>query len=381
MGIRIGLIFNRYRSDGGTERITQNAFEALAADDVQWYVLTRRWGGVQPSNVRIIVCRAFGIGRTWRLAAFARAVRCRLAWLAVDVVQSQIPMREADIFRADGGAHAEWIRQRRRQGSALKRLWRRMSLYTRFKLRMERQMYASARLKAVICNSEMVRADICRHFPETRARLHVIENGVDRAYFARSEQRRECGTRTRHAFGLTSAKAVFAFVGSGFERKGLASAIRAVARAGDDVHLLVVGRDKRLRAYRRLARTLGIAARVHFVGPQEDVRPYLWAADALVHPALYEAFGLVIMEALAAGLPVLASNRTGAALAAVRHPDTGRTFDALDVDTLASAMRDMAHWDADRRARARHACEAAAAPFSLERMRERLLAFYRDFQP
>lgn len=380
MRLRIGLIFNRYRSDGGTERITQSAFEALADDDVQWYVLTRRWGGVQPANVRIIACRVFGIGRAWRLAAFAWAVRRRLAGLAVDVVQSQIPMREADIFRADGGAHAEWIRQRRRQGGVLKRLWRRMSIYTRLKLRMERQMYAGDRLKAVICNSAMVRADIQRHFPETAARLHVIENGVDLAYFARSQARRECGAGIRAALGLTPRQTVFVFIGSGFERKGLASAIRAVARAGDDVHLVVVGRDKRRRAYRRLARRLGVAARVHFVGPQDDVRPYLWAADALVHPALYEAFGLVIMEALAAGLPVLASNRTGAALAALGPTDTGWTFDALDVATIASAMQARTRWDAARITRAQQACEAAAAPFSLERMRERLLVFYREFR-
>lgn len=381
MGIRIGLIFNRYRSDGGTERITQNAFEALAADDVQWLVLTRRWGGAQPPNVRVIVCPAFGIGRTWRLAAFARAVSRRLATLAVDVVQSQIPIRDADIFRADGGAHAEWIRQRRRQGGLLKRLWRRASIYTGLKLRMERRMYAGRRLKAVICNSEMVRSDIRRHYPETKAQLHVIHNGVDLERFTPNQARRDLGAETRLALGLAATDTVFVFIGSGFERKGLATAIRALAHTDRSAHLVAVGRDSRMHAYRRLARRLGVANRTHFLGAQEDVRPYLWAADALVHPALYEAFGMVIVEALSAGVPVLASNRTGAALAAVDEAHTGAVFDALDGEALASAMGDIVRRGVEERAAARKACEAAAAPFSLQNMRKQLLDFYREFQP
>jgi UDP-glucose:(heptosyl)LPS alpha-1,3-glucosyltransferase len=377
MGIRIGLIFNRYRSDGGTERITQNAFEALATDDVHWLVLTRRWGGERPANVSVVVCRAFGIGRAWRLAAFARAVRYRLKWLAVDVVQSQIPIRDADIFRADGGAHAEWIRQRSRQGGLLKRIWRRGSVYTGLKLRMERQMYAGPRLQAVVCNSEMVRQDILRHYPQTRAQLRVIPNGVDIARFAATGERRERGRAMRASLGIAAERPLFVFIGSGFERKGLAGAIRALPNTQAHAHLVAVGRDSRMRHYKRLARRMGVGGRVHFVGAQDDVRPYLWAADALVHPALYEAFGMVIIEALAAGVPVLASNRTGAALAAVGDPHTGALFDALDSAALAHAMNRIARRGDEEREVSRRLCEAAAAPFSLQNMRHCLLEFYR----
>lgn len=374
---RIALVFNRYRSDGGTERITQDALQVLAADAVQWYVITRQWGGPRPAHVRIILCRVWALGRVWRLWAFGRVVRRQLAQLSVDWVQSQIFLREADIYRADGGAFADWIVQRRRQGSLWQRLARWLSPYTRLKLRMERRMYAAPRLKAVICNSEMVRRDIQHHFPATQAKLHVIENGVDLAHFQPTAERLARGQDIRLALGLELTAHVLIFIGSGFERKGLATALRALARAGQDSHLLVLGRDSRRRWYQRLARRLGLAGRVHFLGPQTDTRPYLWAADVLIHPALYEAFGLVIIEALAAGVPVLASCKTGAGQAALVSRQVGQLHDALDEAGFARSIEHMAAAGTEDRQARRQACLAAARPFALEIMRDRLLAFYR----
>jgi len=380
MTIRIGLIFNRYRSDGGTERITSSIFDALAEDDVEWIVLTRRWGGSVPPNVRVIECRPFAVGRRWRLQAFAHALERQLRTLSVDFVQSQVHLPQADIFRADGGVHAEWLAQRRRAATPLKRWWRQFGSYHREKLSMERQMYASGRLKAVICNSPMVRDDIERNFPNCRARLPVIENGIDVARFKRDERARGIGRDTRARLAIRDDAPVFAFVGSGFERKGLATAIAALAHVPEPAHLIVIGRDTRMRQYRRLARAHKVGKSVHFMGIRDDVRPYLWAADALIHPALYEAFGIVIAEAMAAGLPVLASRRTGAALSMLAGPETGCTLDALDVSGFGDAMTEVANRGEAERQRARAICENIAQGYSIERMRGELLDFYDGFR-
>lgn len=380
MGIRIGLIFNRYRSDGGTERITSTVFDALAEDDVEWVVLTRRWGGTLPSNVRVIECRPFSIGRTWRLKAFAGKVQQQLRSLSVDLVQSQVHLPQIDIFRADGGVHAEWLEQRWRGATKPKRWWRQFGSYHREKLRMERQMYASSQLKAVICNSRMVCDDIERHFPNYRATLRVIENGIDVARFKRDDSTDQIGRDTRRQLDIAEHASVFVYVGSGFERKGLATAIAALAHVSTRAHLIVVGRDSRMGQYRRAARAHGVYERVHFMGSQDDVRPYLWAADALVHPALYEAFGIVIAEAMAAGLPVLASRRTGAALSMIDGPQTGCVLDALDVAGFGRAMSEFAARDEVQRRRASADCECIAQGYTTERMRAELLDFYGDFR-
>ncbi|MES1948397.1 glycosyltransferase [Salinisphaera sp. C84B14] len=378
--MRIGLVFNRFRSDGGTERITLNAFQALAQDNVDWVVLARNWGGPAEEGIEFVRCNPFSIGRAWRLLAFVRGVRKELKRIQVDWVQAQVHIPEADIFRADGGAHAEWIRQRRRVDRGVKGWLREVGPYHRLKQRMERRMYASDRLQAVICNSEMVKADIERHYPDCRATLHVIDYGIDLEHFERSDARANQGRELRRELGIAQNAPVFTYVGSGFERKGLATAIRALAKATESAHLIVVGRDSRLAGYRHLAKRLGISTRVHFMQAQSDVRPYLWAADALVHPALYEAFGLVILEAMAAGLPVIASTRTGAALALVDAPEKGSLHDALDVDGFAGAMTAIHNRDEAARAAARSACEQAAAPYTIDRMRSNLLAFYAGLQ-
>lgn len=379
MGIRIGLIFNRYRSDGGTERITSSVFDALAQDDVTWVILTRRWGGALPANVRVIECRPFAIGRRWRLQAFVKVLEQQLRTLAVDYVQSQVHLPQADIFRADGGVHAEWLEQRHRGARPIKRWWRKLGGYHRDKLRMERRMYASDQLKAVICNSPMVRDDILRHFPGCRAELHVIENGIDVEQFKADASAHAIGRRTRARLSIGEHVPVFVFVGSGFERKGLATAIAALAGASASAHLIVVGRDSRMPYYRRFARANGVDQRVHFMGTQADVRPFLWAADALVHPALYEAFGIVIAEAMAAGLPVLASERTGAARSMVAGWDTGQLLDALDVDGFARSMQAFGERDDAGREQGRSSCEAIAQHYSIERMRRELLELYDGF--
>ncbi|MES1933793.1 glycosyl transferase group 1 [Salinisphaera shabanensis T35B1] len=380
MGIRIGLIFNRYRSDGGTERITSSVFDALAEDDVEWVVLTRRWGGALPPNVRVIECRPFAIGRRWRLQSFVRSLQAHLRTLSVDFVQSQVHLPEVDIFRADGGVHAEWLAQRRRAAEPLARWWRRFGGYHRDKLRMERRMYASDRLQAVICNSQMVRRDIEQRFPDCRAKLCVIENGIDVQHFKRDAHAAEIGRQTRKQLGIAADAPVFLCVGSGFERKGVKTAIAALAQAPQQAHLIVVGRDSRTARYRRIARSCGVAERTHFLGARDDVRPYFWAADALVHPALYEAFGIVIAEAMASGIPVIASTRTGAARAMVTCPETGALYDSLDVGGFAQAMQLMAERDARAREKARAACEAVAQHYSVARMRRELLEFYDAFR-
>jgi UDP-glucose:(heptosyl)LPS alpha-1,3-glucosyltransferase len=104
-------------------------------------------------------------------------------------------------------------------------------------------------------------------------------------------------------------------VGSGFITKGLDRAIRAVASLqgnppGRDVRLLVVGQDRDDR-FRRLGRRLGIQDRISFLGGRDDIPELLLAADALVHPARQEAAGVVLLEALVAGLPVVVTDVCG----------------------------------------------------------------------
>ncbi|MBL1167165.1 glycosyltransferase, partial [Escherichia coli] len=125
------------------------------------------------------------------------------------------------------------------------------------------------------------------------------------------------------------------FVGSGFERKGLAAAIRAVAAT--DSYLLVVGKDKAEKRYQALAQSLGCSERVRFMGVQKQTLPFYQAADALLLPTLYDPFPNVILEAMSCGLPVITSTTCGGA-EFITQGKNGFVTDALDVPALIEAI-------------------------------------------
>jgi len=142
----------------------------------------------------------------------------------------------------------------------------------------------------------------------------VIPNGVDTRHFRPPESRAQARQAVRHVTGPVPEEGlVLLFAGYEFGRKGLAPAIEAIARAGDErMRLWVAGGDEPA-PYRRLAERLRVSDRVLFLGHQAEMRPLFQAADAFLLPTSYEAFGLVLLEALACGTPLITSGVAGVA--------------------------------------------------------------------
>lgn len=142
-------------------------------------------------------------------------------------------------------------------------------------------------------------------------RFHAIPPGVERD---RATANGACTATVRRDLGIGEGRLALLFVGSGFVKKGLDRALKGVAALPDDlrgrVQLLIAGDDHPGR-FKRLARRLGIAGQVSFLGGRDDVPALLRAADALVLPAYDENTGTAILEGMVAGLPVLATANCG----------------------------------------------------------------------
>jgi glycosyltransferase involved in cell wall biosynthesis len=168
------------------------------------------------------------------------------------------------------------------------------------------------RVLRIVVPSHGLCRELTRAYPRSGAKIHVLANPVDLDSLRSPPEFNRCAFR--ESLGWTTEDIVLAFVALGhFERKGLPLLLEAlgVARNPRLKTIVVGGSRSGIAAHRERANKSGLNGNVTFVQTQKDVRPYLWAADALALPSYYEVFPLVALEAAAAGLPLLVTQLNG----------------------------------------------------------------------
>jgi UDP-glucose:(heptosyl)LPS alpha-1,3-glucosyltransferase len=226
----------------------------------------------------------------------------------------------------------------------------------------ERAVFDPAAVTHILLIAENEQRKFERHYQTPTARMHLLPPGVD------AERRRPPDAAARRAqvrrqLQLEGDDVTLLFVGSGFARKGLDRAIRAlgslkVSHPARRLRLLVAGQDGAGR-FSLLARRQQVLAQVSFLGGRDDVADLMLAADVLLHPARSEAAGIVLLEALVAGLPVV----TTAACGYAQHISSAGAGSVLpepfSQDALQAALVGML--DAERRRQCREQGLAYAA--------------------
>src|ERR1019366_6647286 len=210
--VRLGVIRQRYTAFGGAERFLERVIDALLERGIAVRIYTREWPAARAGRLEPLICNPFYLGRLWRDPGFARAVRQSLAQDRPEIVQSHDRIEGCDVFRAGDGLHRAWLEERVRIGGKLERISLAANAYHRFVLDAEARLFESPKLKAVICNSQMVAEDVRRYFPIDRSKLHVIYNGVDPDAFG--PKVRENRPETRARLGLNGSHFAFLLVGS-----------------------------------------------------------------------------------------------------------------------------------------------------------------------
>ena len=214
------------------------------------------------------------------------------------------------------------------------------------------------------------------------ARIRRVYYGLDPAPFeAAAAMSREQRETLRASFGFRSEHCVFVCVARFAPQKAHDVLLRALARVDDpSVRLLLVGDDPfgdGRRKAEAVARELALGDRAVFAGIRRDVPQLLAASDAFVMASLWEGLGLVFLEAMAAGLPVV-STRVSAVPEVVVEGETGLLVPPSDADALAAAMRALA---ADPALRAKLGAAGRGRVrerFGLDRMVDETLAVYAE---
>ena len=191
-------------------------------------------------------------------------------------------------------------------------------LYYKLAMILERKIYRDPGVRLVAV-STLVAQHLKTHFDRTD--VSVIPNAVDTMRFT-PEARLNRRSATRRFFRYSDDDFVLLIIGNDWRNKGLDFLLRAFTHLCDlPLHLLVVGSDDP-RPYQTHLSDSGVRDRVRFESPIPDVLSFYSAADVYVSPSLEDAFGLPIVEAMACGLPVIASIHAGAS-EFIRNGETG----------------------------------------------------------
>jgi UDP-glucose:(heptosyl)LPS alpha-1,3-glucosyltransferase len=275
--------------------------------------------GVLPPEVRCIPVAAPGRNRRARIWNFARNSAAAIDSSHYDCTVGFINTYAHDVIIPQGGVHGGSMQANamRFKSPLVRRLYllgKMLDPKYQVYRAIEHRQYAPERQARVIAVSNMVRRHIqmIHHVP--RSLIHVVPNAID-ADRLKVEQPGAVRCAFRNRLGLEPSDLVGLFVGHNLALKGLKPLLQALGarnRPGArPIHLLVCGGGRAAR-YRRMARALGIDQTVHFLGFHNDIRECFASSEFFVMPSYYDPCSLVVLEALACGLPVITTVQNGA---------------------------------------------------------------------
>ena len=310
--MRIALCHKRLDEKGGTERDFCLTAKGLRDLGHEIHLFCSEFMIEPPAGIFAHPVPVLPLGRTARLWSFALRAPKIIEKFNCDLVVSFGRMMTQDVLRCGGGSHKMFLQKLGKQEGAARRWWQKVSLYHRSLLAIERRQFGPRGCKKVIAVSEEVKRELIAAYAVSGNKIAVLHNGVDPKRFHPS-LRDHWRNAIRKEWGVPFDARVVLFVGSGFRRKGLDRLIGIWrSRELKNVYLFVVGDDARMGRYKAWAERQA-PGRIIFAGRQDNVERFYGAADLLALPAVQEAFGNVVLEALASGLPVLVSRSVGAA--------------------------------------------------------------------
>jgi UDP-glucose:(heptosyl)LPS alpha-1,3-glucosyltransferase len=365
---------------GGAERYTLDLAGSLVERGHEVSILASSFQS-DPTAGRRVLLAADGATRTGRYLRFLDSLDVELDRVGYDIVHAMLPVRRCHVYHPHAGIAAEAMTAGHlaKSGAAQQALaWagNRFNVRRRRFAAVERGLLESPRPPVVLCLSRLIQAVVSRHYPDLpREKLVALFNGIDLKKFDPSIHR-EARKQVRARFGIDESAVVGLMLAQDFERKGLGQAIEALARIENPKMILLVGGKPDPAKYRSLAGRLGVENRVVFAGPVSDPVSFYQSSDFFVLPTRFDPCSLVVLEALAMGLPVISTVKNGAC-EVMEDGVHGRVLaDPDDIPALTAAMLEVA--DSARRTGMADACLALRPRVSQESHLSQLEQVYRS---
>jgi heptosyltransferase-2 len=356
---KVAIIIERADVElGGAERSVSEMAEALRAIDYDTHILAAK-GKAGKENVHIL-CGDLP-GKRTDYQDFAEALKKHLEDNHYDILHSVLPFDFADIYQPRSGTYAETIIRKAAtyRWPALRAL-KKWTSFLNFRRTVwfgaERRLAGAQAGPLIIAISNYVAEQFKTHYHTPQERIVVIPNGIKPAPKVEVSRINSVRANLLNQLGLkeTEKPVLFFFAGHDFCRKGLDCLVQAMGRLQEinnrtPARLIIAGRAN-TGAYRRLAKKLNVEDRILFLGAVNSVQDLIAATDVAVLPTFDDPCSRFILEALAAGRPVITTKFNGATDLFVddRH---GRVIDEpRNIVAISDALEHFTNQDNLRRA-------------------------------
>jgi UDP-glucose:(heptosyl)LPS alpha-1,3-glucosyltransferase len=387
MSKRIAIIMERADiALGGAERSVLELAAALSALGPKVDILAAK-GQRQSDNVHIL-CRDTA-GKRVGYAAFTNVLRKYLAENHYDIVHSVLPFDFAHIYQPRGGTYIESIRRntasyQSKPVEAFKKLTAFANVRRTILLRAERRLCEQADGPTIVAISQYVAEQFRQHYAVPDRRLVVVPSGI--RPFAQVDPAKADRLRAQIMTQLNIKEAdqavFFLFVANNFRLKGLAALIKAMhlvagRRMARPAFAIITGRGKPHK-YSRLAKKLNIHNKMIFLGSIQRIQDILSISDVGVLPTFYDPCSRFILEALAAGKPVITTSFNGATDLFVKDRH-GKVIDnPEDTAALAEAITHFTGTNNIEEATQAIAADNLKEKISVNRVAKQLLSVYES---
>lgn len=303
--MQLAFCIYKYFPYGGLQRDFLQIARACHAKGHKVRVYVMQWQGDKPTEFDIILVPKKGLSNHSRNLAYYHWIKDHLQTHPVDCVVGFNKMPGLDVYFAGDTCFAEKVSHK----GFFYRLSKRCKHYLAFEDAVFNPQHDT---KIMVLTKQQI-SDFEKYYHTQASRFVLLPPGIakDRQYHIDSPIKRQ---QFRQANHIAQDAFVIVQIGSDFKRKGVDRTLIAIAALPEalkkQVCYLVVGQDKPDN-YQKMAKQLGIFNQVRFFSGRDDIPDFLFSADLLLHPARQEAAGMVLIEALAAGVPVIVTGIAG----------------------------------------------------------------------